>query len=159
MLQNEVILRTLLLQHSLLCWNYRIIIVRRSVVLRRWSRREGHVEDLRSNDFQPDPIYTPSNLDFDQEYTLIPTPWTPTPKSIAAYRPRSVERAIRHGMRATNSCLEFKLHRSPHASPSSTNVQLVLYIYIFISNRNNPSCYRGEAEILRERSRNASETR
>lgn len=109
MLRNEVILlRTLLLRRSSLL---KLPCYYRSWILRS-TRREGQENENLPNDFQPDPIYTPSNLDFDQEYTLIPTPWTPTLKSIAAYRLSLC--AIRHGMRATNSCLEFKPHRSPH---------------------------------------------
>lgn len=64
-------------------------------------------------------------------------------------------------MRATNSCLEFKLHRSPRLllRPRVFNLT-ACYIYIYVSNRNNPSCYRsgrGGAEILRERSRSTVE--
>lgn len=71
MLRNEVILlRTLLLRRSSLL---KLPCYYRSWILRS-TRREGQENENLPNDFQPDPIYTPSNLDFDQEYTLIPTP-------------------------------------------------------------------------------------
>lgn len=71
MLRNEVILlRTLLLRRSSLL---KLPCYYRSWILRS-TRREGQENENPPNDFQPDPIYTPSNLDFDQEYTLIPTP-------------------------------------------------------------------------------------